>query len=344
MRFFSYRKKRAAKRAALIIGIALALFLIFYIGRFIFLQRYITYSENGAQLDYDQHITMSGEDPVVRDPAEFPFETVIDPDAEFAGDQPISTRLHGYYISTSMLADGVTGVREALRENDDYNAIIIDVKSIFGNYYYSTKLPDAPLATAAKIADVDLLIRELTQTKKLTVIARFAAFSDRNYALEHHSQALPLYNGALWEGEDLCYWLNPYSNDVQGYLASIAMELANLGFDEVLFDEFYFPDSDRIAWDDTVTRKEAVVDAAMGITDNLYGIEIGVCFGSSDPDVAAKANRVCITTDDAGDVAGIVESLEGTLQDPAGQILFITESRDTRFEVGGVFRPLIENV
>ncbi len=344
MRFFSYRKKQAAKRALWIIGIAAALFLIFYIGRFVFLQRYITYDSDGAHLDYDQHITMTGEDPVVRDPADFPFETVIDPDEEFASDEPISTRLHGYYISTSMLADGVDGVREALRENDDYNALIIDVKSIFGNYYYSTKLPDAPLATAAKIEDVDLLIRELTQTKKLTVIARFAAFSDRNYALEHHSQSLPLYNGALWEGEDLCYWLNPYSNDVQGYLASIAMELSDLGFDEVLFDDFYFPDSDRIAWDDTVTREQAVVDAAIGITDNLFGIEIGVCFGSDNPDVAAKAGRVCITTDDAGDVEDIVESLKDSVEDPVGQIMFITSSRDTRFEVGGVFRPLIDEV
>ncbi|MBQ5748722.1 MAG: hypothetical protein IIV87_01060, partial [Oscillospiraceae bacterium] len=306
MRFFSYRKKRAAKRVLWTLGITAALFLIFYIGRFVFLQRYITYTADGAQLNYDQHITMSGEDPVVRDPAEFPFETVIDPDAEFSNDEPLSTRLHGYYISSAMLADGVSGVREALRENDDYNALIIDVKSKFGNYYYSTKQPDAPLATAAKIEDVDLLIRELTQTKKLTVIARFPAFVDRNYALEHHSQSLPLYNGALWEGDDMCYWLNPYSNDVQGYLASVAMELADLGFDEVLFDDFYFPDSDRIAWDDTVTRKEAVVDAAVGVVDNLYGIEIGAIFGSSDPDVAAKAGRVCITTDDAGDVDDIV--------------------------------------
>ena len=97
----------------------------------------------------------------------------------------------------------------------------------------------------------------------MTLIARVPAFSDPEYALKHQSQALPLYNGALWTDEHDCYWLNPYSNDVQGYLTSIALELAGLGFDEVLFDNFYFPDSDRISWTGSVTKQEAILDSAL---------------------------------------------------------------------------------
>ena len=120
----------------------------------------------------------------------------------------------------------------------------------------------------------DQLIAELAQQKGVTLIARVPAFSDPEYALKHQSQALPLYNGALWTDEHDCYWLNPYSNDVQGYLTSIALELAGLGFDEVLFDNFYFPDSDRISWTGSVTKQEAILDAADNLSANLLNQSI----------------------------------------------------------------------
>ena len=343
MRIFTYRNKRAVRKTARILGCILLALALLVIGRVLYVQRYVTYTPDGVRLDYDQHLDYTGQDAAEPDPAEYPFETVLDAVSETDGEAEKQTRLDGYSISTTMLVNGVDQVRDALRSVDGYNAIILDVKSIYGNFYYSTELTGAPKADALDITEVDKLISELTGRSDLIVIARVPAFSDRRYALEHQSEGLPIWNGALWEGDDVCYWLNPYSNNVQGYLTSIAIELSQRGFDGVLFDDFYFPDSDRIMWNATITRDEAVLDAAANIADSLYGYGIEVLFGSAPTGAAAYADRVCVTTDAAEDVNAIVEELSPSLTDPAAQIVFLTSSRDTRFAACGVIRPLIES-
>ena len=242
----------------------------------------------------------------------------------------------------TMLASGVDQVRAALSQADDYNAVMVDVKSIFGSFYYSNAISGAAKATVLDIKQVDQLIAELAQQKGVTLIARVPAFSDPEYALKHQSQALPLYNGALWTDEHDCYWLNPYSNDVQGYLTSIALELANLGFDEVLFDDFYFPDSDRISWTGSVTKQEAILDAADNLSANLLNQAIRLDLGTSDPEVAAYASRVFIETNNASQIDSDKELLADAIPDPAAGIVYITDSRDTRFDACGAMRPLLD--
>ena len=343
MRIFTYRNKRAVRKTARILGCILLALALLVIGRVLYVQRYVTYTPDGVRLDYDQHLDYTGQEQLEPDPVDYPFETVLDAVAETDGEAEKQTRLDGYSISTTMLVNGVEQVRQALKEVEGYNAVVIDVKSIYGNFYYSTELTGAPKADALDITEVDKLISELTGRSDLIVIARVPAFSDRRYALEHQSEGLPIWNGALWEGDDVCYWLNPYSNNVQGYLTSIAIELSQRGFDGVLFDDFYFPDSDRIMWNATITRDEAVLDAAANIADSLYGYGIEVLFGSAPTGAAAYADRVCVTTDAAEDVNAIVEELSPSLTDPAAQIVFLTSSRDTRFAACGVIRPLIES-
>lgn len=343
MRIFTYRNKRAVRKTARILGGVLLALALLVIGRVLYVQRYVTYTPEGVKLDYGQRLDYTGQAPAEPDPAEYPFETVLDAAAQTDEEAEKQTRLDGYSISTTMLVNGVDQVRSALSEVDGYNAVVIDVKSIYGNFYYSTQLSGAPRADALDISEVDKLIEELTGRSDLIVIARVPAFSDRRYALAHQSEGLPIWNGALWEGDDVCYWLNPYSNNVQGYLTSIAIELSQRGFDGVLFDDFYFPGSDRIMWNATITRDEAVLDAAANIADSLYGYGIEVLFGSAPTGAAAYADRVCVTTDAAEDVNAIVEELSPSLTDPAAQIVFLTSSRDTRFAACGVIRPLIES-
>ena len=342
MRIFSYRNKRLLKKTlkialAVILGIAALI-----ICRFVYLGRFVTYDDAGAHLDYEQHLS-ADRTPVIERPEEdFSFDTVLDDTSEEDGAQSQRTQLTGYYITTTMLTAGVDQVREALSQVDDYNAILLDVKSIFGSFYYSTSITGAAKATVLDVKQVDALIRELSQMKGVTLIARVPAFSDPEYALKHQSQALPLYSGALWTDEHDCYWLNPYSNDVQGYLTSIALELSDLGFDEVLFDNFYFPDSDRISWTGSVTKQEAILDAADNLSANLLNQPIRLCLGTSDPNVAAYCSRVFLTTNNASQIDSDISSLSEVLPDSASQIAYITDSRDTRFDACSAFRPLLD--
>lgn len=344
MHIFSYRNRRAMRKTLLIIGAVAAFLLILVIGRMIYVQRFIKYSPDGATLDYNQSLTYSGQTEPARDPADFPFETVVESErlqedsAEPAQPQP----LKGYYISTSMLVTDFSNVEQSLSQLEDYNAVMIDVKSIYGNYYYSTNITGAPRTDAVDPKKVDALIKKLSAQNGVTLIARVPAFSDRNYALAHQTEGLPLSSGALWEGEDLCYWLNPASAQVQGYLVSIGIELSQQGFDEVVFDDFFCPTTESIIWHEELSREEAVAEAAEAIKDSLYGYGIRIDFGSGAPDVAKFSDRIMVSSESPEDVEDFSAQYAEVLEDPASQIVFVTDSRDTRFESCGVLRPLLE--
>jgi hypothetical protein len=332
------------KRALLIFLLVLAAVLVFVICRFIYVQRFIVYSEDGAHLDYSQKLAPAQSASASAVSGDYSFDTVVDSSEQTTAGETAIPAIHGYSITTAMLAKGVDGVRTALASADEYNAVVIDVKSVYGNFYYSTKLSGASIASdGVDVAAIDSLIAELTANPNLTVIARVPAFSDSNFALAHQSEGLPLSSGALWTDENGCYWLNPYSNDVQGYLSSIAIELSKLGFDEVLFDNFYVPDSGSIVWNlKDVTKQAAVEDAAKNIVSDLTGYSIRADFGSSDPGVAAHAARIAVAEQDAAQVDPLIASLESSLSTPSTQIVFLTSSRDTRFSACCVVRPLID--
>ena len=238
MRIFSYRNKRLLKRTLLTILLVLLGIAALVVCRFIYVGRFVTYDSSGAHLDYEQHLSATRAPEPAASDEDFSFDTVLDAASSEEDASSQAEKLTGYYITTTMMAKDMDAVRAALSQMDDYNAVMIDVKSVYGSFYYSTAISGAAKATVMDIKQVDSLISELAQQKGVTLIARVPAFSDPEYSLKHQSQALPLYNGALWTDENNCYWMNPYSNDVQGYLTSIALELANLGFDEVLFDAF----------------------------------------------------------------------------------------------------------
>ena len=240
MRIFSYRNKRLLKRTLLTILLVLLGIAALVVCRFVYVGRFVTYDSSGAHLDYEQHLSAARAPEAAASDEDFSFDTVLDAASDEEDTSSQTGKLTGYYITTTMMAKDMDAVRAALSQADDYNAVMIDVKSVYGSFYYSTAISGAAKATVMDIKQVDSLISELAQQKGVTLIARVPAFSDPEYSLKHQSQALPLYNGALWTDENNCYWMNPYSNDVQGYLTSIALELANLGFDEVLFDDFYF--------------------------------------------------------------------------------------------------------
>ena len=54
------------------------------------------------------------------------------------------------------------------------------------------------------------------------------------------------------------------------------------------------------------------------------------------------SDRVYLEASDGSAVAGLVGTFQDSLEDPAVQVVFLTASRDTRFEGYGILRPLIE--
>lgn len=340
MRIFSYRNRQRLRKILLVLAVAAGVFLLFCLGRFIYLQRFLVFTSGEAQFDYQQNLSAQDLQHETLNPEEFPIE-FLDPDASVAvsGSNQALQAISGYYVTTTMLQD-MEAVSNALNEQESTpQALLFDMKSIYGNFYYASSLSGANTASA-DISAIEALIQQLDQEGRIYLIARLPSFSDNNFALANQSCGLPLSSGALWMDENGCYWLDPLDPAVQDYLVAIASELAQMGFDEVVFDQFVMPASTNIVYDGD--RSEAVATAAQTIKAQLAEEDIRVSFGSSAANVAASADRVYLATDSGAAVEGLVEPLRASLSDAAAQIVFLTASRDTRFDGYSLLRPLIE--
>lgn len=339
MRIFSYRNKLRLRRAAAVLGIVAGVILAFCAIRFIYLQRYLVFTDSGVVFDYAQELTSQDLEQTPLNPEDFPIEYAgLEESQAVSGEEQPLEVLTGYYITTAMLQDLDT-VTAALAEADAPKAVLFDMKSIYGNFYYASSLASANTASV-DIAAIEALIRQLDSAKTY-LIARVPSFSDNNFALANQSCGLPLSSGALWMDSNGCYWLDPQDPAVQDYLVAIASELLDLGFDEVVFDQFVMPDSDNIVYDGD--RAEAVAASAQAIHDMLADDPIRISFGTASAGVAAAADRVYVSNDNGAAVEGIVEGFSASLSDPAAQLVFCTASRDTRFDGYSLLRPLIED-
>ena len=342
MRIFSYRNRQRLRKILLILAVAAGVFLLFCLGRFIYLQRFLVFTDGAAQFDYQQNLAAQDLPQETLNHEDFPIE-YLDPDESVAvsGSGQTLQALSGYYITTSMLQE-MEAVTNALNDLEEPpKALLLDMKSIYGNFYYTSSLSGANTASA-DVAAIEALIRQYDQEGRVYLIARLPSFSDNNFALANQSCGLPLSSGALWMDSNGCYWLDPQDPAVQDYLVAIASELAELGFDEVVFDQFVMPDSQNIVYD--VDRQEATAAAAQAIRTQLEGSSIRVSFGSSAAQVAASADRVYLTTDSGSQVESLVAPLQDVLADVTTQIVFCTASRDTRFDGYSLLRPLIEQI
>lgn len=342
MRLFSYRNRRRAKLFVLALAAVLAVLLLFCIIRFIYLQRFLVYEQDGVRLDYSQDLTSQ---PTTGPDWSGETIEIITEEATIQATNPLDEprkTLSGYYITTKMLSD-LDSVSTALTQLEQTpQTVMVELKSIYGNFYYSSGLSGVTMTTAADIGAVDTFLDSLASQSSVYLVARVASLSDPNFALANQSCGLPLRSGALWVDTNNCYWLDPMDELVQRYLVSIAQELASMGFDEIVFDDFRIPDSGNIIYTSDYTREEAAALAAQSICEQLADTPIRVSFNSSNSQVAQSSERVYLTCEDGSQVASLVENLQDVLEDPSTQIVFLTASRDTRFDGYGILRPLIE--
>ncbi len=344
MRIFSYRNKRLIKRGLLILAAVLAAVLLFALCRFVYLQRFLVYGEGEVSLDYEMLLNPERNPEQKPEIPAFSIEVVEDTETNTSlAEGPIKP-VTGYYITTSMLLDLPSVMSELESMEEAPGTLLFEMKSVYGNFYYDTDI-SGTYTSSADIDAVESLVASYAQDGKTYLVARIPAFTDNNFALENQSSGLPMKSGALWMDEENCYWLDPMSENVQTFLVSIATELADMGFDEIVFEGFRMPDSRNIVYDaGEWTREEAVAEAASLLRTALKDLPVRVSFGSESPLVAAHTDRVYLTTDNGSKVAEMVAEVEPYLEYPDSQIVFQTASRDTRFDGYGILRPLLEGI
>ena len=331
-----YRTRRALGRLMIVLLVIALAALVVWACWMIWLGRFVVYTENGIYFDFDRSsLDITGQ-PAVPPPEKETVSIYYNEGENAVERNPELTQLNGYYISTADLKEDIGALKEQLQQLPKETAVMVEVKNAFGEFNYSTSV-SAYYNSAVDQKAVDGLIQYLKQSGFYT-IAKVTAFQDYNYGLNNVDEGLFSTGGAyLWRDDLGCYWLSPSSNQVITHLVQIGTELRALGFDEVVFDQFLFPDSTgyRFSGD----KQEALNTAAATLAENCASNYFAVSFVSTtDLTVPTERSRLYLKDVEASYVDNA--ATQTTVLDPVIHLVFLTEFHDTRYDAYGVLRPI----
>lgn len=195
-----------------------------------------------------------------------------------------------------------------------YNSVVIELKDEVGNIYFATKNEMAAKVGAVSATQIDVasLISEI-KAAGLTPLAEIHAFKDRT-ATKNADAKIKYQGKEGWSWFDSANgkpWLNPYSDAAQGYITSLATELVDLGFENIVVSSIMFPQVSNFKFADfgakeqtvshseilaqyTKTLKTALNDknAALFLCYSASEIqkENNVVYGGTDPSIAFAAD------------------------------------------------------
>ena len=331
-----YRTGQSLKRALLISLVVLIVAAAIYTCWFVWLQRYVIYTrEQGAVID------MSLSDQVAEGEVAVKPEDVAVSIYYNEGENAINTskeltQLLGFYADAEALKN-MAMVQQQAKLLQNGTPVMLDVKDAKGRFFYSSSVTDQR-SSSIDIAAMDELIQELDK-KGVYLIARLPAFRDYHFGLNATSNGLFVASGRyLWADDDYCYWLDPTKEGTLMHLVQIVSELKSLGFDEVVFDNFCFPDTKDLKF--SGDRTEALNTAAKTLLSSCATESFALSFiGSAEGFTLPQGrSRLYITGATAAQAAGI--ATQSGVADPAINLVFLTEFHDTRFNTYGVLRPL----
>lgn len=340
MHSLPYRTKLRIRAALKYGAIALAVLAVLLVLAVVYLGRYVVYDENGAHIDLGRSTAKPVAEELLEPPATEPLPEVnvvyADPGSADTGSEAVL----GYYIDITMLQDP-DAVLAGLQELEEPCTVMIDLKSRSGSFYYSTGIEGAVFPDFVDVEKVDAILSYL-RTNGFTMIARVQAFRDTNFALNNIPCGLAVSSGALWADSDGYLWLNPEDELVRDYLKQVVSELAGRGFREIVFDDFYFPESTQIVYTSEKNKNELMRDTARLLINYFGNSNITISFGSPSRDFVLEnlKSRVYVEDVDGSGVSGVVSGYS-KLADAAKQLVFLTPSRDTRFDGYNLLRPLI---
>ena len=167
---------------------------------------------------------------------------------EIVVEAPAVTNLYACELDESVLRGSWEATVDAL--DKQINAVAVRVRASDGTLLYDSHVADAVECGAVTGSSVARgAIKGLTESDYYT-IACFSALHDNYYSFAHMVDAAVQqinYSGYIWYAPDSSFYLAPEKQAAREYLAALAGEVAEMGFDELLLDEFGYPTAGRLS-------------------------------------------------------------------------------------------------
>ena len=191
-----YRTRCFLKRLGIWLLVVTVVAVVIWACWLLWLNRYVVYTrDRGAVLDFSlSSQELSGQraqKPVIENPVQIYYnegENTVHTNKELS-------QIIGYYVTGKDLESDFEAVQQKLKTLPADTPVMLDMKSIYGNFFYSSAVSENRNSDL-DIEKMDALIREICG--KYYTIARVPALRDRLYGLEHVNDGLPVAAGYLW--------------------------------------------------------------------------------------------------------------------------------------------------
>ena len=153
----------------------------------------------------------------------------------------------------------------------DVNAVAVELKDASGKLYYNSKVQGAiDCGAVAGNSTSDTAIQGLVDSDYYT-IGRISTLHDSLYAYEHMTDAAVCQlTGFVWYDTNSTHWLAPEKQAARAYVTDIVTECAQMGFDELLLDDFHYPREGRMSRIKTDERTMTQQEALALLADDIH--------------------------------------------------------------------------
>lgn len=188
-----------------------------------------------------------------------------------------------------------------LTEETELNSLVIDIKGDRGMIPYKSQVPLAIAVGAQKLTTVRDMKGMVDSLRKrgIYTIARIVTFKDNLLVSARPDLAIKDESGSIWHDREGLAWADPFKREVWDYAISIAIEAAQLGFDEIQFDYVRFPDIRGLRFSVANTEENRVmaisgflsearrrlVQYNVFLSADIFGY---VCWNLNDTDIGQK--------------------------------------------------------
>jgi hypothetical protein len=154
--------------------------------------------------------------------------------------RPKALYLSFYGIGSTKLRNAALG----LIEKTELNAVVIDVKGDRGLVAFQSSVPTAAQVGAQNVITMRNAKETIAQLHRdnIYTVARIVVFKDDPLATARPELAVKRNDGSIFRDREHLAWTDPSLPAVWDYNIKIAVEAAQLGFDEIQFDYVRFPD------------------------------------------------------------------------------------------------------
>ena len=245
-----YRGRRTITDILKFIAAVLAVLVVVVLGGIFYLQRYVVYTDEGAKLELPPFLQFLRWEREEKEPANSGSQPDLS-DVSFAEDLagsgsaslPEEDQPAGFALELPV-GDVISGAAAGKLEQAGAEALILEVKDQEGQLAWHSAQAAAERAQVNGSQAASDALAQWNRGEVYT-IARVCCFRDNSIPYYYNRMALRV-SGGNWRDELGLRWMSPAQADAQAYIAALCGELAQLGFDEIVLEQFAFPTAGRL--------------------------------------------------------------------------------------------------